>query len=210
MPLVRNVLFSGIVKGLGEIVQASKVEAGIRLAVRAPFFLQQKLTVNLGDSICISGVCLTVVEVGGDVIQFDVSSETLRRTNFSELKAGDKVNLEPALRLGDALDGHLVQGHVDGVGTVGTRSVEGETVRFTISAPAKLLPLIAEKGSIAVDGVSLTVGETESDKFAIYIIPFTLQETTLANYVSGQRVNLEVDVIARYVARQLEFKGESR
>jgi riboflavin synthase len=165
----------------------------------------------VGDSISVSGVCLTIVEIGAEgagefagEISADLAAETLRRTTLGGLRAGDRVNLERPLRFDQRLGGHVVQGHVDGVGTVAALAPDGDGVWMEIEAPAALCRYIAEKGSIAVDGVSLTVARVEDPRFAVALIPHTLAVTTLGRRRPGDRVNLEVDVLAKYVERLME------
>jgi riboflavin synthase len=180
-------VFTGIVRELGSVVAFD----GARLLVEAP-----KTSAELGDSVAIAGVCLTVVSHEGDRLAFDVVGETLGRTTLGTLTAGDRVNVEPALRAGEPLGGHMVQGHVDGVGRV--RSVS-EPV--WIDAPPDVLRYCVEKGSIAVDGVSLTVAALDDAGFAVALVPHTLAATTLGQGKPGLAVNLEVDVLAKYVER---------
>jgi len=165
--------------------------------------------VRLGDSIAVSGPCLTVVALAADTFDVDVSIETLARTTLGERKAGDAVNLEKALRLSDRLGGHLVSGHVDGVGVVAERETLADYVRFALEAPPELARYIAMKGSITVDGVSLTVNAVAGRRFDILTIPHTLSRTTLGGLASGARVNLEVDLLARYLERLLEHQEDN-
>ncbi|HEV3408646.1 MAG TPA: riboflavin synthase [Gaiellaceae bacterium] len=187
-------MFTGIVRALGRV---ESFEDG-RLVVASPIEAER------GDSVALDGVCLTVVEAGDGRLAFDVVSETRVR---SKEFAGE-VNIEPALRAGEPLGGHLVQGHVDGTGVVRAVEREGEGVRVMIAAPPELLRYCAEKGSIAVDGVSLTIAAVEEDAFAVVLVPHTLQATTLRSLGPGDRVNLEVDVVAKYVERLLEGRAE--
>ena len=159
--------------------------------------------VCLGDSIAVNGVCLTAVALPGDGFWADVSGETLTRTGFSGLRVGSPVNLEKALTPSSRLGGHLVSGHVDGVGTVLSRADDGRSVRFRIKAPDELAKYIAEKGSICIDGISLTVNRVSGAEFELNIVPHTLQGTTMGGFQAGRPVNLEVDVIARYLERLL-------
>jgi riboflavin synthase len=161
----------------------------------------------LGESVACSGACLTVVERGGGLVSFDAVPETLSRTTIGTWRPGTRVNLERALALGDRLGGHLVQGHVDAVGEVLRRIPEGQGARLTISLAASIAALVAEKGSIAVDGVSLTVASAGRDRFEVALIPETLARTTLGDAQPGAKVNLEADVIARHVARLHELAG---
>lgn len=200
-------MFSGIVISQGSVKGILAAEKNGRLTLSAPDFIAQirgiGRTISLGESILVSGVCLTVVDFSEAEISFDLASETLRKTKFRELKIGDRLNLEPSLRLNDILSGHLVAGHVDGVGLLADRSFEGDTVVLSISFPPELSPYLVPKGSITIDGVSLTVGEVTKDVFKVYIVPHTAKVTTLGELKKGELVNLEIDLIARYVERQL-------
>jgi len=200
-------MFTGIVQAVGRIANVAKQGDGLRIAVDAG--VHEMADVAVGDSVCVSGCCLTVVAIHGATLEFDVSAETLRCTNGLD-GTGD-VNLEQALRLGDRLGGHLTSGHVDGVGTV-TRfaAIAGDAHGswfLEIDAPAELARFIAPKGSIAVDGVSLTVNAVAGARFAVNLIPHTLNVTTLRRLTPGAAVNLEIDIVARYVARLGEFPG---
>jgi riboflavin synthase len=190
-------VFTGIVEEIGTVVAAGSG----RLAVRGPVVAADA---SAGDSIAVSGVCLTVVAVADGVFTADVMAETLRRTVLGGLRTGDPVNLERAATPTTRLGGHLVQGHVDGVGTVTDREpgAQWEIVRFAL--PPHLARYVVEKGSIAVDGVSLTVVEAGRDRFSVGLIPTTLERTTLGHKRVGDRVNLEVDVIAKYVEKLLD------
>lgn len=194
-------MFTGIVQATGEVRRLERRGGDVRLHLRAG-----KLgldDVRHGDSIATSGVCLTVVELGEGGFAADVSQETLAHTTLGGLAAGARINLEKALALGDRLGGHLVSGHVDGVGEVLECAPEARSWRFRLRAPAALARYIARKGSICVDGVSLTVNAVHGAEFELNIIPATLRETTFADYRPGTRVNLEVDQIARYLERLL-------
>jgi riboflavin synthase len=180
-------VFTGIVRELGRVVAFD----GARLLVEAP-----QTSAAVGDSIAVDGVCLTVVEHDGDRFAFDVVAETLSRSTLGTLAADDPVNIEPALRAGEPLGGHMVQGHVDGVGRV--RSLEPPV---WIDAPPEVLRYCVEKGSIAVDGVSLTIADLDDAGFAVALVPHTLAATTLGAAIPGDGVNLEVDVLAKYVER---------
>ena len=194
-------MFTGIVRAVGRIADVAKSGDGVRLAV--DLGVQEIADVVVGDSVCVNGCCLTVAAIQSATLEFDVSAETLRCTAGLD-RTGD-VNIELALRLGDRLGGHLTSGHVDGVGTVTRFAVIAGDANgswlLEIEAPAALARYIAPKGSIAVDGVSLTVNEVADARFAVNLIPHTLVATTLGELAPGARVNLEVDVIARYVAR---------
>jgi len=196
-------MFSGIVQDVGRIVRVAAHGDGVRIALDAVEL--DVSDIGVGDSIAVAGCCLTVVAISGRTLSFDVSAETLRCT--TALDRTGKVNLEKSLRLSDRLGGHLVSGHVDGTGSVvRCEAVAGdESSRIvTIEAPAGLARFIAGKGSIAVDGVSLTVNTVHGARFTVNLIPHTLMVTTLGQLASGMRVNLEVDLVARYVARLQE------
>jgi riboflavin synthase len=191
-------MFTGIVEAVGEIRQVALSEGGLRLGI-APGRLD--LTdVDVGDSVAINGVCLTVTALVDNLFFVDVSRETLNCTRGID-KQGGRVNLEKALRLSDRLGGHLVSGHIDGVGEVVRFEPAGESCLLVIRAPHSLLKYIAKKGSITIDGVSLTVNRAEGDELEINLIPHTLEVTTLKDLKAGARVNLEVDMLARYLER---------
>ncbi|MCW2975015.1 MAG: ribB [Actinomycetia bacterium] len=194
-------MFTGIVRERGRVTAIDGGDDGVRLRVVAP--ATAAAAPALGDSIAIGGVCLTVVAIDGDELAFDAVPETLSRTSLGRLAAGDEVNVEPALRAGEPLGGHVVQGHVDGVGSVRSVEPEGDGRRIWIDAPQDMLRYCIEKGSVAVDGVSLTVAALDDDGFAIALIPHTLAETTLGALGEGDSVNLEVDILAKYVERLL-------
>jgi riboflavin synthase len=191
-------VFTGIVRELGTIVSVQGEET-VRLELAAP---ETATGVAIGDSVALSGVCLTVVAADGERLAFDAVPETLARTSLGGLEAGSRVNVEPALRAGDPLGGHYVQGHVDGIGTVVSVEPEGDGARIAIAAP-ELVRYCVEKGSIAVEGVSLTIAALREDGFEIALIPHTLEVTTLGGLASGDRVNLEADVLAKYVEKLL-------
>jgi riboflavin synthase len=193
-------MFTGIVQAVGRIATAQAMSDGLKLTLDAGTLDLSDL--GVGDSVAVSGCCLTIVAIDQPKLAFDVSAETLRCT--ARLDRPGPVNLEKAMRLSDRLGGHLMAGHVDGVGIV-TRferaASDGENVELEIEAPAELARFIASKGSIAVDGVSLTINAVAGRRFSVNLIPHTLAVTTLGSLASGARVNLEVDMIARYVAR---------
>ncbi len=193
-------MFTGIVTQRAKVESRSAGTGG----PDAPLLLRLRLErevpgLAVGDSLALDGVCLTVVEAAGPTLGFDVVPETLRRTTLGRLRPGDGVNVEAALRAGDVLGGHLVQGHVDGVGTVQSVESRGGDVRMTIALPQALRGATIPKGSVAVDGVSLTVGESADGWFSVYLIPHTLEVTGLAAKRAGDPVNLEADVVGRYV-----------
>jgi riboflavin synthase len=187
-------MFTGIVREIGTVAAFE----GSRLVVAAP---ETAAGVQLGDSVSVAGACLTVVEAGEGRIAFDVVPETLARTSLGELTAGARVNLEPALRVGDRLGGHVVQGHVDAVGRVRSVEPEGDSRRVWFDAPEGVVRYCLEKGSIAVDGVSLTVAALDGDGFEVALIPHTFEVTTLGRLEPDDEVNLEVDVLAKVVER---------
>jgi riboflavin synthase len=193
-------MFTGLVEGVGDITEARRMAEGLRLAVAPPFPAAE---LTLGESVAVSGACLTVVKVEGRTFLVDVSPETLARSTLAMKKVGARVNLERALRLGDRLGGHLVTGHVDGLGVLRERRAGPEHLALTFELPATLAPLVIDKGSIAVDGVSLTVNAVSGRTFTVNIIPFTAKDTTLADLKVGDQVNLETDIIGKYVARLL-------
>lgn len=192
-------MFTGIIQGLGTITQLQNRGDDIRLTVASKQL--DMSDVALGDSIATNGVCLTVVDFSAEHYTADVSAETIKYTGFANYSVGSKVNLEKALRPIDRLGGHIVSGHVDGVGTVSKVNHHTDYVEIWISAPTELAKYIAHKGSITVDGVSLTVNDVDGCDFMLWIIPHTLQETVIGTYRPGSKVNLEVDVIARYLER---------
>lgn len=192
-------MFTGIIEAVGAVAALQPKGADLRLYLRTGKL--DLADVKPGDSIAVNGVCLTAVALPGDGFWADVSGETLERTTFGELRVGRPVNLEKALTPTTRLGGHLVSGHVDGVGEVLERRAAGRSERLRIRAPAPLARYIAEKGSIGVDGISLTVNRVDGAVFDLNIVPHTLAETTLADWRPGRRVNLEVDIIARYLER---------
>lgn len=194
-------MFTGIIQAIGEVAALEARGGDVRLRIRTG-----KLDLDdvaAGDSVAVNGVCLTAVELPGDGFVADVSRETLSLTGLGQLSSGSPVNLEKALTLATRLGGHLVSGHVDGLGTVVERHDDARSVRFTIEAPAALARFIAHKGSITVDGTSLTVNAVTGARFELNIVPHTLQETIMDTYTPGRRVNLEVDLVARYLERLL-------
>lgn len=197
-------MFTGIIVEKGEIVSLRKKQSGAYLTIKDTAIAKDAAT---GDSIAINGVCLTVVGIEGDMLSFDLSDETLRSTNLGQLKPGDTVNLEPSLRPDGKLGGHFVTGHIDAVGMIKSKTVAGDAFKVVIAAPAKVTGLIVEKGSIAVDGISLTVVDVSDDTFSIVIIPHTAKVTTMGSKAVGDTVNLESDIIGKYVAKFLG-KGE--
>jgi riboflavin synthase len=190
-------VFTGLVQDLGTVTAVDATDDGVRLAVRTPLAGE----LSPGDSVAVNGVCLTAAALGDDQFTADVMHETLRRSSLAELSGGTRVNLELPLRATDRLGGHVVQGHVDGLGTVRNVREDGFARIVTVAAPPELLRYVVEKGSIAVDGISLTVAGVGEDWFSISLIPKTLERTNLGAAVAGQPVNLEVDVLAKYVEK---------
>jgi riboflavin synthase len=197
-------MFTGIVRELGRVVLAEGDIGGLALVAEAP---ESASELAVGDSISINGCCLTAESVEGVRISMHAVPETLARSTLGRLSAGDAVNVEPAVRAGDPLGGHYVQGHVDAVGRVQSVEAEGEGLRVFFEAPDDVLRYCVEKGSIAVDGVSLTVAELGREEFAVALVPHTLEATTLSALAPGQGVNLEADVLAKYVERLLGARG---
>lgn len=194
-------MFTGIIQAVGKLIASENRNGDKRLRIHtADLDLSD---VILGDSIATNGVCLTVIELPGDGFWADVSVETLDYTTLGSLKNGSHVNLEKALRASDRLGGHIVSGHVDGVGEIVSIHADARSIRYRLKAPAELARYIAHKGSVCVDGVSLTVNKVEGAEFELNIVPHTQQKTLFGEYKNGTRVNLEVDVIARYLERLL-------
>ncbi|MBW1708503.1 MAG: riboflavin synthase [Deltaproteobacteria bacterium] len=194
-------MFTGIVQGLGKVTEIIPLAGEVRLLVEADFEWGDPLVI--GESIAISGVCLTVTEAQKRLFSAHVSSETVSRTTLRDLKSGHAVNLERALRLSDRLGGHLVTGHVDGIGKILTRHEKDMSLIFTIGLARELQTYVIEKGSVAIDGISLTVNEVRPESFSVNIIPHTAAITTLNAKNTGDFVNLETDLIGKYVARFL-------
>ena len=193
-------MFTGIVETCGEVVALKPVETGAELWIAAPFAGE----VALGESVAKNGGCLTVTEVRDGAMRFDLLHETLRLTNLGDLRPGDPVNLERSLRVGDRLSGHFVQGHVDACAEVVGYERSGQDHRFTVALPNEFAHLIVPKGSICVDGISLTVAELHPDRFVLWIIPHTHEVTNLHSVKTGSRVNLEFDLLAKHLARLRE------
>jgi riboflavin synthase len=190
-------MFTGLVAGLGMVLGSERSQDGVRITIVSP--LAREL--GEGDSIAVNGVCLTATALDGDRFGAEVMNETLARSSLREIAAGGEVNLELPLRASDRLGGHLVQGHVDATGTVVSVSDDGFARRLRIEAPGDVLRYVVRKGSIAVDGVSLTVAELDGESFTVSLIPETLQRTSLGRAQPGTTVNLEVDVLAKYVEK---------
>ncbi len=193
-------MFTGIVTEVGTIDAVEATADGARIRVAAA---ETAAGAGIGDSVSIDGCCLTVVRNDGGALAFEAVAETLRRTTMGDLAVGDSVNVEPAMRVGDRLGGHWVQGHVDGVGTVTAVEPDGDGVAVTFAAPAAILRTTIEKGSMCVAGVSLTVTAVDEDSFAVALIPHTRAVTTLGRLAPGTRVNLEADLVGKYVSKLL-------
>jgi riboflavin synthase len=196
-------MFTGIITDVGRIVAAEQ-RGDLRLRIACGYDMA---TVDLGASIACSGVCLTVAGKGDDWFEVDLSAETLSRSAPGMWEAGRRLNLERSLKLGDELGGHIVTGHVDGVGEVVVTEPVGDSTRVLIEAPAELARYIAGKGSVAVDGVSLTVNAVDGGRFELNIIPHTARQTNFGDLAVGRRVNLEIDILARYLGRMLDMRG---
>ena len=195
-------MFTGLIEDLGTVSSVEQVPEGVRLSVRTGLGALAR-----GASIAVDGVCLTAVQPAKDRFTADVSAETLAKTTLGERKAGDRVNLERPLAVGDRLGGHLVLGHVDGVGEIVARTPVGEGVLVELRVPRELSPLVVSKGSIAVDGISLTVNQLlDPDRIALFLIPETLRATTWGIKATGARVNVEADILGKHVARLLQFR----
>lgn len=193
-------MFTGIIEEVGKL---SSKEAG-RIKISCEKVLEG---VEIGDSINTNGICLTVVEKGADYFKADVMPETIRKTSLSELKKGAKINLERALKVGDRLNGHIVSGHIDGCGKILSIKTEGNAIMLEITAESRIMRQIAEKGSVAIDGISLTVVKTNSESFYVSLIPHTMAETNLEDKQIGSIVNIETDILAKYVERLINFKA---
>ena len=200
-------MFSGIVEVLGDVRSMASGDSGARISIEAGALVEG---VKLGDSIAINGACMTVVAFGNSMFEADISPESLRMTNLGDLKAGDKVNLEKALALGDRLGGHMVTGHIDGMGKIRDRKADGDSIWLTVEAPPDVMRYLVFKGSIAVDGISLTVATCDEDSFSIAIIPHTSEHTTLTAKRDGAVVNLEADLIGKYVEKLLLPHAQAR
>ncbi|MEM6903246.1 MAG: riboflavin synthase [Pseudomonadota bacterium] len=196
-------MFTGLITDLGTVSEVTQ-PGDTHVTIKTAYNMAE---VEDGASICCSGVCLTAVERGADWFRVTASKETLDRTTLGDWTVGRRINLERSLTLGQELGGHFVFGHVDGLATLHDVRQEGESWRLTIKPPEALMPYVASKGSISIDGISLTVNEVGSDSFGVNIIPHTWTATTLHSTEIGQRLNIEIDMLARYVARQLEFRA---
>jgi len=199
-------MFTGLIEEVGQVAASSPVGDGLSLLIEAPTV---GVECAVSDSVAVNGVCLTVEQVTGSRLQFHVGAETIQRSTVAGWQAGTPVNLERALATGQRMGGHFVQGHVDCVSELIRRDPPAETVYFTFSLPAQWRPFVAEKGSVAVDGISLTITEVTEEDFSVAIIPYTLEYTNLGQLSAGALVNLEVDIIAKYVYNMLNQSDES-
>lgn len=199
-------MFTGIIEELGKIEKLLRKGEGAIIAVRAPLVAPQ---LSIGESIAVNGACLTVVAIERPTFQADVMSETLNKTNLGKLKAGDMVNLERALRLGERLSGHLVSGHIDGLGRIISKQRKANAIGLKVEVPSSLARYIVSKGSIAVDGVSLTVADVADSLFTVSIIPHTAELTTLGEKSAGSEVNIEVDILGKYVEKMFSERISS-
>lgn len=193
-------MFTGLIQEKGKVVRVTPGTGRLMLVIEAPEISKD---VKIGDSVAINGTCLTVVEMKPPMLSFDAVRETIERTTLGRLRPGDTVNLEPALRAGDRMGGHIVQGHVDGIGIVREIRKAGADTVFRFDAPSEIMQFVVEKGSITVDGISLTVANVGPDWFTVAVIPHTLASTTLADMSVGSAVNLETDIIGKYVYKFL-------
>jgi len=191
-------MFTGIIEGLGIITGFRATGGGRRLTVEAGFTLDET---QIGDSIAVNGACLTVIEMDGRRFSADLSPETLTTTTFREAKIGQRVNIERAMRLSDRIDGHLVSGHIDNIGTIRSLEKQGNAIMVTVMVPAQLGEQMIPKGSVAIDGISLTINTCDLEHFTVSIIPHTAKATIISFYQANVRVNIETDVIGKYVAR---------
>ncbi len=197
-------MFTGIIEGLGTISRIRPAGRGKRLTVEADFSLDQT---KIGDSIAVNGACLTVVKISANSFEVDLSPETLAASTFDKAKQGDRLNIERALRLSDRIDGHLVSGHVDGTGVIKKREKLGNAITVTIGTPQTFTRYMIHKGSVAVDGISLTINACDVDSFSVSIIPYTARLTTIGMKQTGDAVNVETDMIGKYVERFI--RGEA-
>lgn len=193
-------MFSGIVRNIGQVIEITGQDSSKKIKVSSPNVFSE---CQIGDSIAVNGVCLTATSLTKNTCEFDLASETLRRTSLNELKTDSKLHLELSLKLGDKIDGHFVYGHVDEVGKVANIIREGETWKFIFEISNNIVKYLAPKGSITIDGVSLTLGEICENTFSVYIVPHTYQNTLFISYQIGSKVNIEIDPIARYVINSL-------
>jgi len=198
-------MFTGIIEDKGKVIKVEHRGQGRKLTLELPIHLTE---VQLGDSININGACLTVVEKRGGTVALDLSSETLQKTVLGELKVGDQVNFERALKLSDRIGGHIVTGHIDGMGVITEKRKEGDFIHLKIRIPNFISRYVVQKGSIAIDGISLTVNECEDEEIRMTLIPYTFEKTTLIDKKVGDRVNVETDIIGKYVEKMMNRGDE--
>jgi riboflavin synthase len=198
-------MFTGIIEDWGKVLRVEYLDQERKLVLELPPHLTD---VQLGDSININGVCLTVVQKGGQAIKVDLSPETLQRTTLAEVKEGERVNLERALKLSDRLGGHIVMGHIDGIGVITGKWAEGNAIFLKIRVPLSVSKYVVQKGSIAIDGISLTVNACEGEDIQVTLIPYTVKKTTLIERKVGDRVNMEADILGKYIEKMLGRKSE--
>jgi riboflavin synthase len=198
-------MFTGIIEDKGKVIRVEHRGRGKKLALELPIHLTE---IQLGDSINVNGVCLTIVEKRGQTIGLDLSSETLQKTVLGELREGDPVNFERALKVTDRLGGHIVTGHIDGIGVITEKRKEGDYLHLGIRVPEFVSRYVVRKGSIAIDGISLTVNECENEEIKMTLIPYTLEKTTLRDKKVGDRVNVEADIIGKYVEKMMNRGDE--
>jgi riboflavin synthase len=194
-------MFTGIIQAVGRVKSIDRTGIGVRIATELDGLDIDEL--SIGDSICVNGVCLTVVEISGMVVGFDISNETLSCTTFASIETGGSVNIELAMKASDRLDGHIVSGHVDAVAKLLSIREDGNSKRYDFEIPNHFIKYICQKGSICIDGVSLTVNSIQGNIFSVNIIPHTLLHTVFSEYRSGSYVNIEVDIVSRYLERLL-------
>jgi riboflavin synthase len=199
-------MFTGLIVELGEVVSLERKAENASLSIKCT---KTAADARVGDSISVNGVCLTAVDIKGSIIFFDVSYETLKATNLGGLKKPDRLNIEPSLRADSKLGGHFVTGHIDGVGRIKSKRMTGNAIRIEIESPPEILKYLVDKGSAAVDGVSLTVVEVLKDSFSVVIIPHTASITTIGFKNTGDTVNLEADILGKYVAKFLNINSDS-
>ncbi len=199
-------MFTGLIIELGEVISLQKNSGNAVLSLKCSKILNDTA---IGDSISVNGVCLTVVNINGNILSFDVSYETLKSTNLGELKRSDKVNLEPSLKPNSKIGGHFVTGHIDGIGRIRSKRLSGNVMRIEIEATSEILKYVVQKGSISIDGISLTVVDVFADSFSVVIIPHTASMTTIGFKNQGDTVNLEADILGKYVAKFLNISSET-
>jgi riboflavin synthase len=200
-------MFTGLIEEVGKIKDVKASAGGITIKVQVEKAVED---IRIGDSVAVNGVCLTVTDIQGSTLSFDLSQETVSRSNLGSLKVGDPVNIERALKLSDRLGGHIVQGHVDTVGTVKRIIPRGEHTEFVIQFPQEFQDLVIEKGSVAVDGISLTINEIHGNEISINIIPHTIENTNLKYKKTGDSVNIEFDILGKYVKKILSKSKKNR